>query len=258
MGVIGSETIHGGNTGSGQSMGLPDSDVGVDVESCSTTGATAEKFGDVEVHKVGVVEDDRLDAAFDLLAFVAVGGDHVHDFCRHAVLVGYGDAAEWMPQHLAEVALDHIAIGVLVELQGLAAVGQQRAGDEHVTVDGNVAGECTFKDVCNDDALTDAGVEVLDEGHLDVTGQQRELHGSKFVEGPSFATAAGGDGFIPGGGHLLSKILALNVHEVGKEFGNFGDAVGCSCGHGVHSFQGLGSEASRPQSSASMYSPFLQ
>lgn len=38
MGVIGSETIHGGNTGSGQSMGLPDSDVGVDVESCSGIG----------------------------------------------------------------------------------------------------------------------------------------------------------------------------------------------------------------------------
>ena len=38
----------------------------------SGTGATAEELGDVEVNEIGVVEDDRFDAAFDLLAFMAV------------------------------------------------------------------------------------------------------------------------------------------------------------------------------------------
>src|SRR5437762_7422907 len=57
----------------------------------------AEKFGDVEVYEIGVMENDRLDRAFDLVAFMTVGGDDVHDFARDSVLIGEGDTAEWMP-----------------------------------------------------------------------------------------------------------------------------------------------------------------
>src|SRR5438876_328019 len=38
----------------------------------------AQKLRDIKVHKIGVMEDDRFDRAFDLVAFMAVGGDNVH------------------------------------------------------------------------------------------------------------------------------------------------------------------------------------
>src|SRR5450755_3029821 len=43
-------------------------------------GAFAKKLGDIEIHEVGVMENDRLDRALHLVALVTVGGDHVHDF----------------------------------------------------------------------------------------------------------------------------------------------------------------------------------
>ena len=47
--------------------------------------ALAKKFGNIEIHKVGVVKNDRLDRALHLVALVTVGGDDVHDFARNAV-----------------------------------------------------------------------------------------------------------------------------------------------------------------------------
>ncbi len=72
---------------------------------------------------------------------MAVRGDHVHDLAGNAVLVGERDAAERMPQLVAEFALDHLARRVLVELEQLAHVGQQRAGDEIVALNRNAAAE---------------------------------------------------------------------------------------------------------------------
>src|SRR5204862_4110309 len=72
-------------------------------------GALAKKLGDVEVHEVGVMENDRLDRAFHLIALVTVGGDDVHDFARNAVLEGERDAAKWMPHLLPKFSLNHFA-----------------------------------------------------------------------------------------------------------------------------------------------------
>lgn len=38
-------------------------------------GPFAEEFGDVEIDKVGVMKNDRLDRALDFVTFMAVGGD---------------------------------------------------------------------------------------------------------------------------------------------------------------------------------------
>ena len=38
---------------------------------------------------------------------------------------------------------------------------------------------------------------MLDEGHLDVAGQQRELDRAQFVKGPAFPAAACGNRFVP-------------------------------------------------------------
>src|SRR5207237_3219290 len=72
-------------------------------------GAFAEKLGDIKVHEVGVMENDRLDRALHLVALMAVRGDDMHDFAGNAVLVGQRDAGEWMPHLLPECALNHLA-----------------------------------------------------------------------------------------------------------------------------------------------------
>src|SRR5712692_9587232 len=69
-------------------------------------GALAKKLGDIEVHEIGVMENDRLDRALHLVALVAVRGDDVQDFAGNAVLVGQRDTAERMPHLLTEFALD--------------------------------------------------------------------------------------------------------------------------------------------------------
>src|SRR5438309_1656471 len=50
-------------------------------------GALGKKLGDVEVYIVSVMENDRLDRALQLVAFMPVGGDDVHDFAGNSVLV---------------------------------------------------------------------------------------------------------------------------------------------------------------------------
>ena len=152
---------------------------------------------DIEVHEIGVMEDDRFDRALHLVALVAVRGDDVHDFAGNAMLVRQRDAAERMPHLLPKFSLNHVARRVLVVLQRFAHVGQQRAGDEIVALDRNAATERFLEHIGDGDALPRAGIEMLDKSHLDVAGQQRELDRAQFVEGPAFPAAARGDGFVP-------------------------------------------------------------
>ena len=49
------------------------------------------------------------------------------------MLVAHSHSAEGMAQHVAEVALDHLAARIFVELQRLAAVGEQRARLDDLT-----------------------------------------------------------------------------------------------------------------------------
>ena len=71
---------------------------------------------------------------------------------------------------------------------------------------------------------------MLDESHVDIAGEQRELNRAKFVEGPALAATAGGDGFVPNCRHSFAKRLVLDLHQAGKKFRDFGHAVSGSLG----------------------------
>ena len=83
------------------------------------------------------MENDRLDRALHLVALVTVGSDDVHYFARDAVLEGKRDAAERMPHLLPKFPLNHLAGRVLIVFERLADIGEQRAGDEMIALNGN-------------------------------------------------------------------------------------------------------------------------
>ena len=72
-------------------------------------GAFAKKLRNIEVYEVGVMENDRLDRAPDLIALMTMRGDDVHDFAGNAVLVSERDPGEWMPHLLSKFSLNHLA-----------------------------------------------------------------------------------------------------------------------------------------------------
>src|SRR5438270_1505589 len=115
-------------------------------------GAFAKKLGDIKVHEVGVMENNRLDRALHLVALVTVRRDDVHDFTRDAVLVGQRDTAKWMPHLLPKWALNHLARHVLIEFQGLTHIRKERAGYEIIALNRNVAAEGVFQYVGDGDA----------------------------------------------------------------------------------------------------------
>src|SRR5437764_13158768 len=93
------------------------------------------------------MENDRLDRALHLVAFMTVGGDDVHDFAGNAVFVGERDAAERMSHLLPKFPLNHSAGRVLSVLERLANVGQQRAGDEISAWSGHATSERALQDI---------------------------------------------------------------------------------------------------------------
>jgi hypothetical protein len=96
--------------------------------------ALAKVLGDVEIHKISVMENNRLDRALDFVAFVTVRRDHVHDFRGDAVFEGQCNPAEWMSKLLAKFSLNHFAGRVFVVLERFADVGQQCAGNQVVAI----------------------------------------------------------------------------------------------------------------------------
>jgi hypothetical protein len=167
--------------------------------------AFAKEFRNIEIHKIGMMENNRLDGALHLVALVTVGGDDVHDFPGNTMLVGQRDAGKWMPDLLAKRALNDPAGSILVELQRLAHVGQKRTGNEKISLDWDIATEGTLEHIRDRDTLPCAGVKMLDERHLDVAGQERKLDRAQFVEAPAFPAAAGRDGLVPHGRHLFTQ-----------------------------------------------------
>ena len=187
--------------------------------------ALAKKLCDIKVHEIGVMEDDRLNRALHFIAFVAVGRDDMQDRAGNAVFVGEGDAAEWMPHLLSEFALDHFARRVLIILQRFAHIGQERTGNEIVALNRDAAAEGFVEHVGDGDALPRAGIQMFDEGHVDVAGQQGELNRAQLREGPALAAAARGDGLAPDRGDLFAQRLILDLPDAGKELRDFSDAV---------------------------------
>src|SRR5437773_9298767 len=127
------------------------------------SGALAEELGNIEIDEVSVMKDDRFDRALDLVAFMTMRCDNVHDFARNAVLVGERDAAEWMPHLLSKFSLNHVAESVLIKLQGFAHISQERTGDKVIALNRDPAAERTLQHIRNRDALERAGIKMFDE-----------------------------------------------------------------------------------------------
>ena len=75
---------------------------------------------------------------------------------------------------------------------------------------------------------------MLDESHVDVAGEQRELDGAQFVKGPALAAAAHCDCLAPHRCHSFAQRLVLDPLQAGKELGDLSDAIFGSfgCCHG--------------------------
>src|SRR6266550_1430763 len=187
--------------------------------------AFAQKFGNIEVDEIGVMENDRFDRALDLVPLMAMGGDDVHDFAGNAMLVGERDAAKRMAHLLSKFSLNHVPRRVLVELKRFAHIGQERACDEIVPLNGDAAAEGFLEDIGDGDALPRAGIQMLDERHVDVAGQEGELDRAQFGEGPALAATARGDGLAPDRRDLVAQRLVLDLPDAGKELCDFSDAI---------------------------------
>src|SRR5437588_6543247 len=72
-------------------------------------GPFAKELGDIEVHEIRVVKNDRLDRALYLVALMTVRGDDMQHFAGNAVLVSERHAAKRMTHLLSESSLDHFA-----------------------------------------------------------------------------------------------------------------------------------------------------
>ena len=175
---------------------------------------------DIKVHEIRVVEDDALDRALHLVALVRVGRNDVHHFGRDVVLVAHRDAREWVAQHFAIEALDDVAARVLVELEGLADVSEQRARDEMVEIDRDAIAKGLVEHARDRDALFAATVQVFDVAQVDVAGEECEGDLAEFVGRPTFAAATGGERFVPDRGDVVAQRCVFDVHEVGEQLGD--------------------------------------
>ncbi len=66
---------------------------------------------------------------------------------------------------------------------------------------------------------------MLDEGHVDVAGEERELHGAQLVERPAFSAAARGDGLVPHRRHFFAQRLVFDLQQGRKKLRDFLYAV---------------------------------
>ena len=78
--------------------------------------------------------------------------------------------------------------------------------------------------------MPSAGIEMLDESHLNVAGEQGELDRAQLGEGPALAAAPRGDGLAPDRSDLFAQRLVLDLPDAGKELCDFSDAVDGSVG----------------------------
>ena len=91
------------------------------------------------------------------------------------MFVSERDAAERVPKLLPKFSLNNIAARIFVVFQRFTDIGQERAGDKIIALDRNAAAERLLQHIGNGDALTRAGIEMLDEFHVDIARQEREF-----------------------------------------------------------------------------------
>src|SRR5207248_4525334 len=65
----------------------------------------------------------------------------------------------------------------------------------------------------------------LDAPHVDVAGEEGELDRTQFGKGPAFPAATGRDRFIPDGRDFFAQRLLFDLHQTGKKFRDFFNAV---------------------------------
>jgi hypothetical protein len=109
---------------------------------------------------------------------------------------------------------------IFVELEHFADISQKRAGNEIIEVDRDARAKDLVEHLADRDALFAAGVEVLDETHVDLAREEREGDGADLVKRPPLAAAAGGEGFVPHRGHLVAQGRVFDIHQVRKKGGN--------------------------------------
>ena len=73
--------------------------------------ALSKKFGDIEVHKIGVVKNDRFDRALYFVALMTVRGDDMQHFAGNPVLVSERNAAEGVT-HIVECGPGSVLTGL--------------------------------------------------------------------------------------------------------------------------------------------------
>src|SRR5438034_10866568 len=122
-----------------------------------------------------------------------------------------------MPHLLPEFPLDHFARAVLVVLEWFAHVRQERTGNEIIALNRDAAAKGFLQHISDGDALSRTRVEMFDESHVDVAGQQGELYRAQLIERPALAAAARGDHLAPDRGDLFAQQLVLYLPDAGKE-----------------------------------------
>src|SRR5436190_23430883 len=165
----------------------------------------AKELCDVEVHEIRVAKNDGLNGALYLVAFMTMRGNNMQDFAGNLMFVCERDAAERMTHLLSELSLNYFAWRILVVLERLANIGEKRAGDEMIALNGNATAKRTLQDIRDRDALPRTGIEMLDKLHIDIASHQCELHRAQLIESPALSPATRTDRFVPHSGHLLAQ-----------------------------------------------------
>ena len=66
---------------------------------------------------------------------------------------------------------------------------------------------------------------MLDELHVDIAGEERELDRAQLLKGPAFSAAARSDRFVPHGRHFFAERFIFDFHQAWEKFRDFFDAV---------------------------------
>src|SRR5439155_21039065 len=83
----------------------------------------------------------------------------------------------------------------------------------------------TLQYVRDGDALARTRIEMLDKGHVDITGQQCELHCAQFIERPALTAAPSRYSFVPYCCHFFAQPLIFDLYQAWKKLCNFFDSV---------------------------------
>jgi hypothetical protein len=165
----------------------------------------------IEVHEVREMQDDRLGRALAVVALFRVDADDVQNLGRESLRVRQSHAGERVPHQRAVLRLAELAV-LFRDLEQLADVVQERAGDEDVALELELALVDLVECVRRGDADLGHGAHVVGKRDLDRL-QERERHPRDVGRLP--VTAASG---FPGREHLSRSTASLISSTSGRTF----------------------------------------